>query len=65
MNKIPIGIGPIGKEQYQNELQALVGGVIVTCEQCEKEYTLKGGMQALINDFDQEFICEACASCHS
>ena len=57
---IPQGIGHIGEKEYENELQALVSGVKVDCECCGKEYFLKGGMQALLDNVHQDFICEEC-----
>ena len=60
---IPKGIGHIGKEEYQNELQALVSGVIMTCDDCGKEYALEGGMKALIDSFDdmpEKYLCPNC-----
>ena len=59
---IPVGIGHIGEEEYQNELKALVCGVKVDCESCGAQYFLDGGMKALLADFDQAFICLDCAT---
>ena len=59
---IPVGIGHIGEEEYQNELKALVGGVKVNCESCGAQYFLGGGMKALLADFDQAFTCSDCAT---
>ena len=60
MKQIPKGIGHIGKEEYKNELQALVSTVQVPCDTCGNQYELKGGMETLVSDFDQEFICPHC-----
>ena len=57
---IPVGIGHIGKEQYENELKALVGGVKVDCEICDATFFLKGGMNALLSDVHQQFVCSEC-----
>lgn len=56
----PYGIGHIGKEQYQNEMEVLIAGVKCDCEKCGKEFMLEGGIKALIDDFDQPFICSNC-----
>ena len=63
--RIPEGIGHIGEEQYENELKALVSGVMMTCEQCNKEYALQGGMAALIASFDTMSAADAylCPDC--